>query len=388
MHIIIKLSVGGRSHTEYVLNSVSVPEEKWINGKLYDLIFIFSFLWVAPLLLLFVNNGVRENLKIFLPFTILLSQGHKYSPMILMFFSPYVRSHIKKQRPHIFREIFLLLFTPACLAAAAAFLYLSNAAINFFIPISVLAAAYTLWQYFHFSQQNYGVLKLYRNLNLQRSDPFLDRYDQISITLVALFVTFLICTFSNLRTGFYLYFFQPLSMPDELRSACLVFCAGLYLFSLGLYSHKKSLNLPVFLAISHYYVLSFFICAAPLYLALLLSSVSHWTQAIYLAATQLKRDPGIKLNVYGHPGVAGFVLAFLVFSTLFYALYDFIDKTLPTISNFGEIKDFSAYEPLLAGLAILYFGINIGVNYCHFYLDRFVYKKNSLLKSFTGSVSS
>lgn len=327
----------------------------------------------------FSGQPAAETLALLLPLTIFLSQGHKYSPHVLLLASPTTRSSVLRQRPRIFAELAALIVAPVFISSVAAYFYVPQSSSKlFYIPVSMLAFGYTIWTYFHFSQQNYGIVKLYRNLNLKQPDALLDKIEHGIIIVMAFIFTAVVCTFSNERLGFYLYFFEPLKMPENLRTFCVAVCMLLFLGVIALYYKRKALNFSTFLGATHYFALTIMICTLPLYLGLLATSVSHWTQAIYLASLVLRRDkaslPGAKsTNIY-------FVIAwFLVMSSLMYVGYSFVNTNLAVPGNFGNPREFSKYDDIIVIFGLLYFGLNIGLNYTHFYLDRFIYRKNSLL---------
>ena len=351
----------------------------WIGGASADVVFIFSFLWFAPVLFYFAEQPLTLSLSILLPFTILLSQGHKYSPAVLLLASSAARAHVLRQRPKIYKELALIIFAPIIISAASVFYYhqapLSK---QFYIPVSILGFGFTIWTYFHFSQQNYGIVKLYRNLNIKQSDKLLDKVDHCLVIAVTFFLTAVVCTFSNERLGFYLYFSAPLKMPENLRAGGLGICFFLYLGLLFLYSKRKALNVSTFLGASHYFVITMMVCVLPIYLGLLLLSVSR-TQAIYLASVLLCRDNATargrkKMNL------AIVIVSFFLLSTISFALYKYINTNLAVPDSFGNAVDFSKYESKIVMFGLLYFGLNVGLNYSHFYLDRFIYRKNFLLR--------
>ena len=352
---------------------------RWIGARAMDLFFMFSFVWAIPLLACFAAVPRNKAIPALLPLTVLLSQGHKYSPHILFFSVRSIRDHVLQQRPHIIRELALLVGVPVLVAAFVALLFLNQfPPAAFFLPISILAFVYTVWTYFHFSQQSYGVVRLYRRLNGSTRDATVDRYEFAMVTTVAFFMTALIFTFSNARLDFYLFFLSPLQMPPLLKIICLGSCVLLFFHSIYFYRKRHALNTPVALAIAHFFFIAAALTLLPIFLGLLLVSVSHWTQAIYLASMQFARDQPEKLGS-SIQRVCVVVIAFLVISSLLYVAYDFVHNELPIVGNFGMAVDFQKEQRWLVTLGLLYFGLNTGLNYTHFYLDRFIYKGNPLL---------
>lgn len=339
---------------------------------------MFSFLWLTPIFLWLRNHDEKYVLAKLLPLTIVLSQGHKYGPHILLLCNSIAKDHIIKQRPKIIFELFMMILIPTLMGlTAAALYYFSQAPQLYYLPIGLLALIYTAWTYFHFSQQSFGVSKIYRNLNSQLKDSFFDKMEHLIVTILVFFVTAFICIVSNERIGFYLFFFKPLALPEYLKSSAALFCIFLYILCLILYFYKKSLCVPTFLSITQYCTITFILCTQPLYLGLLLGAIVHWTQSVYLSSTQLsiknflwtdrKRSLWFSLS------------AIIIISSVLYSAYNYIILKLPIIGHFGDSIDFAGKEKYLVSIGLIYFGLNIGLNYTHFYLDRFIYLKNPLL---------
>ncbi len=260
----------------------------WIKSAPWDLLWVFSFIWIVPLTLLFSSDPRRETVAALLPLVILLSQGHKYAPHLLLAFDKKVLAHVKSQRPNLFRELAGLILFPTLIAGFAALLYDQQSDTKYFyFPVALLSAIYAGWTYFHFSQQNLGVLRIYRRLVTTASDPDLNRIEQYTVTSVALAITALVSTFANERLGFYLYFFSPLQMPSGIRAACLGMSMLAAVFLILHYKKRGVLNFTTFLAAIHFNVLTALLCLAPVYLGLFAISVSHWTQAIFLTTLQM-----------------------------------------------------------------------------------------------------
>lgn len=345
---------------------------------------MFSYIWFTPLLLFFKNKDPQIVLAQLLPLTVLLSQGHKYAPHLLLLLSQETRAHVLKKRPNILFEILLLIFLPGVLAiAAGCIFYFFNSAKIFYAPIGLLALVYTCWTYFHFSQQNYGVAKIYRMINFKNQNSTFDKVEHLIVTALIFFVTAVICTMSNERLGFYLFFFEPLQMPSQLKFYSAIFCALLYMIILSFYTYKNSMNVGTFLSVTNYFMIPFIICTQPLYLGLLLTAVSHWTQSIYLSSVQIFNDNKyVMKNKFGLWIVLTF---FLIVSSIMYAFYNAVFLKLPLYGHFGEAIDLSLYNKNLVFTGLVYFGLNIRVNYTHFYLDRFIYLNNPFIKKIARS---
>lgn len=356
-----------------------LSNDAWILNPTLDTIFMFSFLWAIPIVGYAALRPESGALTMLLPFTVLLSQGHKFSPHVLLFSNSEVRKHVLSQRPRLFTELIILLLSPLFISAVSALIFIQNAgSLDFYRPLSLLALVYTGWTYFHFSQQNYGVIRLYRARHRVYEEPVSDRLEYATVTFIAMIMVAAICTLSNHRLGFYLAFFEPISTPRYFLLGCLAVCAGIYALTIATYVRKSALNLPVFLSLSHFFALTAVLCLAPLHLALIAVSISHWTQSIFLASVQLAGQPATRTMKQCRK-ISKIIAVFLIGSTVMYGIYRTIHDTIPVIGNFGEIIDFVKNDRRLVIWGLLYFGLNTGINYSHFYLDRFIYRKNRLL---------
>lgn len=339
---------------------------------------------MIPIVILLSTKSRLESTALLLPLVILLSQGHKFAPHILLLLDRKAWQHVKQQHPRIKIELVGLIAAPTLIACLTAFLYQPDTVPSeyskaFYIPVALLAAIYAGWTYFHFSQQNLGILRIYRRLNSTEEDTVLRRVESFLVTSVALFLAAILCTFANERLGFFfLFFFSPLKMPDSLRLACLLLAVGAGCALAFLYGRKGLLNLPTFLGITHFVALTALMCLVPVYLALVAVSVSHWTQAIYLTSLQIgaaRSSPSRRLQA---PLVIGSIL---LFSSIMYFAYEFLQTKLPAPSSFGKPDNFELFSPTWIWIELIYFGFNIGINYTHFYLERFIYRRNPRLIS-------
>lgn len=354
---------------------------RWLKNPKFEIPMIYSFLWMTPIVILLSPAPKREVVALLLPLVILLSQGHKYAPHLLLILDKKTRDHVKLQRPRLKWELLGLIFVPTIIASITALLYEPDlTSKSFYLPVALLSSIYAAWTYFHFSQQNLGIMKLYRRLTNNTPDLNLNRIEFGIVTGVALVLTATICTFANERLGFYLFFFSPFEMPALTRIICSALCGVAGAILVLIYKRKGILNISTFLGIAHFVVLTLLLCIAPVYLALIAISVSHWTQAIYLTALQIEeaRPPLVfKSRIY-YVLVIGAIMAF---SSIMYLAYDFLQIHLPSPSNFGQPDNFDRFSQPLLWLGLIYFGFNIGINYTHFFLERFIYRNNPRLKS-------
>lgn len=155
----------------------------------WQLLFVYSFVWVIPIVILLSTKSWLESTALLLPLVILLSQGHKFAPHILLLLDRTAWQHVKQQLPRIKIELVGLIAAPTFIACLTAFLYrpdtVPSAYSKAFIPVAVLPGIYTGWTYFHFSQQNLGILRIYRRLNSTEEDTVLRRVESLLVTRVA-----------------------------------------------------------------------------------------------------------------------------------------------------------------------------------------------------------
>jgi len=355
-------------------------KKAWMTNPVIDTVFNFSAIWLIPLAALIKVTDSQNYFSYYLIISTLLIAAHGYAPFFLLLLSPQVRQSVGSQRPRYLLEVGFLMVIPFFLGLASAALFIQNPSSKvFFFPLMLMCSAYHLWNTFHYSMQHFGIMKLYRRLSGQKprdSDQF-DLYMIFGLTFV---IQILVWTTSNIRLGFYTFFFEPPTMPPFLREICLtVSLVGLVICILRA-RMRGELNLPILLGYVNFSSLTIVICYSPFFFTLLVNGAVHWLQAVYLTAYQIDQDPRNPIRSRLRLGLRGYILFLLLFGSVMRYFYVKTFERAPEITKFGSILNLTDANKEQLFYSLIYFGFAMGLALNHFYLERFIYRRNPIFR--------
>jgi len=351
----------------------------WLYSGPLDLIFVLPAVWLVPvsLLLFSVSNDFGKFLIIAM--TAALSVAHLVSPLALYMAKPRIRSHVKSQRRFAALEVILSFFTPLVVMLIAWRTMASNPGTS--LPLLQILATtgliYHLFNSHHFTMQHFGIARLY--LPPQGLPDI--RLIKSAVWIVSFIVPIGIWSFSNMRISYFTYFATPPEMPKYLPSVSMMIVGAVFLSLTVRAFRRRYLTFQLGVSYFSFCMISFLICVSPLFFTLLLSSTVHWIQTVYLTSYQLGiSDPAPLRPSPGRANSALWVftaIALISFSCAIYATGHAAFAGKSTISIFGDI-----IGPLerLEFSSFLVIGVILGVAFTHFYLERFIYRRNPYLK--------
>lgn len=343
----------------------------WFYSARQDLLFLIPAIWMAPLLLLAFYFTETPGRIIVIVITALLSSGHLLGPILLYVMEPSVRRQVQRQRPKASFEIILISSAPLILAFVGWYFLQDGERISFLGVVAALGASYLFLNSHHYTMQHYGITCFYLN-----KDGAQDRrWIMSTIWIVTFFIPIAVWYFANLRFDFATNLLSLNSAPPFFtEGAAAVVCVCL----LGLFGRaylRNYLSVPLALNYLSICLISLLICLSPLFFTLTLNSAVHWIQSIYLTSYQYRPSTPLKYRRYVWP--ASFLFLIAVSLTVFLIARSSSEEQT-TISTFGKIQGpFDGLTPS----AVFVLGISLSIAFVHFYLERFIYRKNpSLLK--------
>jgi hypothetical protein len=370
-----------------------VSATHWIRSPAWDGLWIFAGLW-APLLSILAywalrlvthspvaldvpGYDVQKVAILYLPLSVL----HRISTTYAVVATPILRDEM---REHPARYIYIpLAIVALCVALGQAFAFHS---IFSFLPsvhgelwaFFLLAYVMVLWERWHFSAQEFGVLSIYRVRARQfaPADKKFDRFYTVVLMLGVNMVLFVWLGFSDERD--ILLYGTPSAWyrGDALRQvASFAFVVGMGTVAAALvreWRHPhRSLPKAMFYLLIGAHTLLLYAFPKALGLFFLGYVFHHWMVAVGLfgrvtLASYASRSPLfgiIKLFARVGPFVALVIVWYLFFAILDQAS----NLVVPSLRMFDGA---SIGAKLLAGVVI---GLFFALNYLHYYYDRCFY---------------
>jgi hypothetical protein len=372
---------------------VRVSAAHWIRSPAWDGLWIFGGLWAPvlsilaywalrlvthnPLALDVPGYDVQKVAVLYLPLSIL----HRISTTYAVVGTPILRGEI---REHPTRYLYIpLAIVALCVGLGQGFAFHSAFA---FMPsvrgelwaFFLLAYVMVLWERWHFSAQEFGVLSIYRirARQIAPGDKKFDRFYTVVLMLGVNMVLFVWLGFSDER-DILLYGTPPAwYRGDILRHAALfAFVVGMGTVAAALvreWRHPQgSLPKAMFYILIGAHTLLLYVFPKALGLFFLGYVFHHWMVAVGLfgrvtLASYSSASPFsavIKLAVRVGPLVALVIVWYLFFAILDRAS----NLAVPSVRMF---EGASIGAKIFAGVVI---GLFFAVNYLHYYYDRCFY---------------
>lgn len=355
-------------------------KSNWIHSAPVDLLFILPAVWLVPtsLALFWISNGSGKALII--AFTALLSVAHLISPLVLYIAKPRIRAHVKSQRKFAHLEVCLAFLIPllTALLAWSAFEPTSERNLLLLKLLAGVGLIYHLFNSHHFTMQHFGITRLYLPQQGEGDIKLL----KSAVWVISFVIPIAIWTFSNLRLSLITYFSSPLTMPTYLPFVSMTVVGVSFIALSHRAFQQKYLTPQLALSYMSFCLISFLICLSPVFFTLLLSSATHWIQTVFLTSYQLglaDPEPNQTQTNRSNPllWAALTAVALMTFSYAIYATGHATFAGQSTISTFGDIQGPLARLEFSSFLVI---GLILGVAFTHFYLERFIYRRNPYLK--------
>lgn len=292
------------------------PSRKWLVGPAQDIIFNFAALWLIPLTFILNANYPAHIYSFYIIISTPLISAHGNAPFFLLMLSPQVRRTVAEQRPRYLGEALVIFLIPLLLGITSAILLQKNPGSKaFYLPITAMCLVYHLWNQYHYSMQNFGIMKIYRRmLGLQSAES--DKFDLYLTLGLTFFVQMLVWSLSNIRIDFYTFFFRPPTPPPMIRESCLAIATICFLTCVVRAYLRRELSLPIILGYLNVCGLTIVICYAPLVFTLLANGAVHWLQAIFLTAYQLHEDKAGPVHRLRGFTLGGYVAAIMLMGSL------------------------------------------------------------------------
>lgn len=340
----------------------------WIINRPTDISLILNGLWLVPLLVvayLFFPSQIEHLVA---PAFILLVGGHILAPVWLILTNSEVRQSTRAKFGSLWIIAALLFVAPLALYLLSYWLRSAGDTQQLWLlPVAVTSAAYFIYNGWHFSQQNFGILQIYKRKN---GSPILSRKFDFYLCLFAEFLGVGLVWFEyGLRSSFFSSYFG--SMPNLGIGKWMLLGAMALLgtrLTVAVLRGEK-LPLPVGLAYLHVFICPILILLNPILFAIIPRSASHWMQEIVLTSridqlTRKQNTARLWIN-----------MAVLIAISISYAvLHLSLRFEIPKIDVFGSIffPTSSSHDEFL--FSCLFYGSWMGANFLHFYLDRLIYK--------------
>lgn len=344
----------------------------WLHSARQDLLFLTPALWMAPLLLFAFYFTDTPGRIIVLVITALLSSGHLLGPILLYLLEPNVRRQVQRHRPKASVEIILISSAPLLLSLVGWHFLQDGERVYSLGVIAALGVSYLILNSHHYTMQHFGIACFYLN-NEGVQDR---RWILNTVWIVTFFIPIAVWYFSSLRFDFATNFLTLNSAPPFFtEGASAVVCVCL-LALFGRAYRRNYLSFPLALNYLSICLISLLICLSPLFFTLTLNSAVHWVQSIYLTSYQYRPSISFKYQRFVWPASFLFLIAV---SLGVFLLARSSSNGQTSISTFGKIQG-----PIdgLSLSAFIVLGISLSIAFVHFYLERFIYRRNpSLLRN-------
>lgn len=348
----------------------------WIYNPPVDLAFIFFGVITMTTLITLQSRAFEQLVTIgivALALRIIYSPSHFVAPILLLIFNKTERLRILSRSPNYYKVCLGIIATNLILFGSATFLYAQQLQFeHVYIPIAIIGGAYYIWNGWHFATQQFGIIQIYRSIsNLKHPNRKLEFIFCILILFV-LPIPFIFA--AGLRDHFFTYHFGKFvwSWESQIFSGIIALIIAYLVFQI--FRIKRLINIQIALSYLQIILLGAFICISPGVLSLLVFSLSHWIQEIFLVSLIHSRSQeNSKLSKSFFPILLNFVS--LIFSGLVVAI---IFHKMPIFSEnkvtvFGQFQGMFELSPLGFSFAALMSALFMSIAFIHFYTDKLIY---------------
>jgi hypothetical protein len=330
----------------------------WLTSPAWDFFWVLNAVWLVPLAVLFFFLGRQEEYFrwVLTASLTLLVFGHVLGPIVAAWTIPELRSRMA-------REPGKFIFLPLALFLVPAALYAVARPVWFLVA---LQAGYCLWNIWHFSAQNFGVLSAYRHRS-GAGRPVERRLDKLYCVLIGLVFLPLACYFHFANLG---ALFEILPAPGEARGLGPVIVGGSLACAAAavvLEWRRAARSWPrILFGIGMGLQPVVTVLFGPMYF-LAVVMLNHWLVEIGFSAKVIGGSASRRL--------LGFVLAagLLILISLQMKIWGF-DGAVAVFSQEAMVWDPSgAHSPLLPQNVDWLGVFLLGIFFVHFLYDRYLY---------------
>ena len=358
----------------------------WMRSASWDILWILNGLWLFPLGIFFYYSPWATGFLNYLVIASPLVGGlHSFLPLLAVFASPAFREKILASKDRVVLIAALIFFGSVLFGVAGSFFLRAE----FWLA---LGSIYLLWNTWHFSAQNFGVLSLYRARQGAESNQALDRkVDRYFCLLMGCLVQPMIWLCVEVRWGPFLKWLGPW-VPGSILTNITLFLAVALTLSFCVFEWRKSqrswprlgyalsMGIQPFAGVIAYYPFHF-----------LTYSIPHWLVEIGITGTIQTKDAEARSG-RGWLALVGFVAASLL---LIYFLEPGGEENPLVFSWWDQLRDYDLYSlelreqmHLAWSLPTLFMLMVLPRSFLHFYLSRQIYKSTHWTLSHLNKSSS
>jgi len=301
----------------------------------------------------------------------LLAGAHNWGPVFYYLTSSREKARVRQLQPHIGRYLILIMLVPILGYLISAIYYEQNLPNMKLLIFSIFAFVYLVWNTFHFTAQQKGILKLLKRNGQDKWDKYFDIATcHILLTIMPVAVWFSI--------GYRISF---LDINKELQEAINIYSKqilssfnfiylSIFIILFIYISYRRFHYLIVFQYIS-ILIQSLGIYLVPSFFTLIIYSATHWLQENYFISVYTQ-------NEFRKYKLLSFVFAAVLSISFYYLYFHLLVENRVTV--FGEVTGMSGMSFIDYIFFALVNSFLLAVNYLHFYLDGFLHRKKIRIK--------